>query len=96
MTVLARTAADAQRWLERWMREKAWAEGAGDIRELNYGITALRRLIDAVKALRELDRDESSHPDRKDPEPFDDQICQAIDHVETGGEDEGDSGALPD
>ena len=94
--ILTVATADAERWLARWLREGAQAGQPPDVRDFNAAVTALRRLIDARKALRELQRDDPSRSDGEDTQSVDRQIRQALERLEPGGEEPGDPDALPD
>ena len=97
LILLSAAAADAERWLARWLREQSAADQPPDVRELNMAVTALRRLIDARKALRELERDDPERGDgRNNSTALEAQLCQALEHLEPGGEETGDPQTLPD
>ncbi len=97
LAVLAAAAGDAEVWLARWLSEQLGSGEGPDLRELNLAVTALRRLIDARKALREMERDESSQADRgNDPQALQGQFLEALERLEAGGAGRGDPPALPD
>ena len=96
--LLVAAAADAEHWLARWMHEGATAEHPLDVREFNAAVTALRRLIDARKALKELHQDDKTTDDggRMDPEDFRRLVYRAMGQDDPDGGPGDDSQTLPD
>ena len=94
--VLSVATADAEGWLARWFRQGIASEAPPEIREFNAAVTALRRLIDARKALRDYQYDDRSGMGKEAERSADEEIAEGVERVESEGEDPGDSDAMPD
>ena len=94
--VLVAATADAESWLARWFRQGAAGEAPPEIREFNAAVTALRRLIDSRKALRDYQYDDRTGMGKETERPAAEEVAEALEHADTEGEDAGDPDAMPD
>ena len=94
--VLATATADAESWLARWFRQGAEGQAPPEIREFNAAVTALRRLIDARKALRDYVKDDQNAMGNQTERPAAEEIADALGEPDPDGEEAGDPDAMPD
>ena len=87
LELLSRSAGLAECELERSLARGAEGEDPPDMRDLNAAITALRRLIDARKAIHELQEHERALTPEQHRKAIDDEICRAFGDLEPLGEE---------
>lgn len=94
--VLGTATDDAERWLALWFHQGIEGGGPPEVRDFNAAVTALRRLIDARKALRELERHDHAELGTANNRTADEEITDALGQSESESQAPGDPDAMPE
>jgi len=78
---IAETFDEALGWLARWFQERTRNEQPGDIKDLNNGLTALNRLMDAYKRLKALGDLDPAAGEDKDSEDGWEEILRIVERI---------------
>jgi hypothetical protein len=79
--LIASTFDEALAWLARWFHDRVQDQQPGDIKDLNNGLTALNRLMDAYKRLKALGELDPAAGEERDSGDGWEEILRTVERI---------------